>query len=119
MSESELKPCDHCGCATIQEWVEGVWRNIRCAECGLGLRYLAGLDIVAAWNRRVDPNPWRYPSRCELPEKARWYEVTFLRSKTVGRATWTGRNWYLNGISVGVYAWRELPEPAPELEDGK
>ncbi len=65
---SDLKPCAHCGSDNVTQYRDNEWRFVQCQGCGLMLRYHVSVkeSIVAAWNRRVDPNPWRYPERGEL-----------------------------------------------------
>ena len=84
--------------------------------------YEAELAALREENERLrqDANPWRYPSRGELPERDCAYEVT-LGNDTVERLRWTGSDWIdRNGWVTGyVRAFRELPEPAPVLEEDK
>lgn len=77
-----------------------------------------------------DPNPWRYPSRGELPEKAGLYDVSgdFWgdQPQFIAGLFWTGEYWYWSETSDTneeedlnrvVYAWRESTIPAPRLEE--
>ena len=75
---------------------------------------------VEQWNERHDPNLWRYPSRGEFAKTGKWYLVTTESGEVriekkrcnFGQEWWDGTEW------IRVRAWREIPEPAPELEDG-
>lgn len=68
-------------------------------------------------------NPWRYPSRGELPRAERIYEVTTTIS---GKAEVVSCQWVkmrfreaASGYRYPAHtirAWRELSEPAPKLE---
>ena len=77
-----------------------------------------------AWDASLElSNPWRYPSRGELPEKQGYY-LCCWKGGAVGEAFWDGAGWHdYSDESYGreqtdrIYAWRELPEPAPVLED--
>ena len=77
-------------------------------------------ETVTTIHALNDYRPWRYPSRGELPERRCAYEVT-LGNDTVERLRWTGSDWIdRNGWVTGyVRAFRELPEPAPVLEEDK
>lgn len=76
------------------------------------------IDFLRTDSQRHDPNPWRYPSRGELPPKRAFYLCTvyewFSRKRRCEIIRWTSSRWLTSSI---VAAWRELPEPAPELEE--
>ncbi len=64
-------------------------------------------------------NPWRYPAKGELPERDDFYVVTCGKS-TVEICYWSAGLWHGKAWEESdVRAWRELPEPAPELEEEK
>lgn len=67
--------------------------------------------------RLVFANPWRYPSRGELPEKRGFYLVT-TDFNTVEQFLWDQGAFFVLPVELmSVRAWRELPDPAPELEE--
>lgn len=65
-------------------------------------------------------NLWRYPSRGELPGIDGFYLVTVVNPVTRERRATVGlyRDRFVDTDATAwdyVIAWRELPEPAPEL----
>ena len=96
---SALKPCKSHG--NIE------WRkHWGCPEC-----------LREEDERLVFANPWRYPSRGELPEKRGFYLVT-TDFNTVEQFLWDQGAFFVLPVELmSVRAWRELPDPAPELEE--
>lgn len=86
-----------------------------------GMRSASPEELVTIAAALNDYRPWRYPSRGELPNNRRIIEVSV--NKIVTWAYFDGTIWRLwpGDALVNVYAWRELPEPAPviETEDGR
>ena len=135
MAENEeLKPCPFCGYQTIHVLQGSTfrWRYARCGGCeacagevriqtsGEGTQeeweQEARIQAIKEWNTRAEANPWRYPSRGELPDKRRRsYEVSvsFDGAANVWHSRWDGKRFDLGAV---VYAWREMAEPAPPLE---
>lgn len=65
-----------------------------------------------------DYRPWRYPSRGEFAETGKWYLVTTDSGEVVMAEAEDGLKWWdENEYPLHIRAWRELPEPAPALED--
>lgn len=80
-----------------------------------GKRKELGNLITAALN---DYRPWRYPSRGEFAETGKWYLVTTDSGEVVMAEAEDGLKWWdENEYPLHIRAWRELPEPAPALED--
>lgn len=69
-------------------------------------------------------NPWRYPSRGELPDVEGYYLCSLMvgdiRYHRTFEAYWDGEIWddeADQNPSLTPYAWCELPAPAPVLEE--
>ena len=75
------------------------------------------VTVAAALN---DYRPWRYPSRREWPTQTGEYEVTTLQGMVV-KLRFNGRAKFVDviGTLYDVRAWRELPAPAPVIEEEK
>lgn len=71
-------------------------------------------------------NPWRYVERDGNPETPGKYEVSAVFGDVPDRADlyWSGEYWWWSEVPTTdeedltefVYAWHEMPEPAPPLE---
>lgn len=70
------------------------------------------VTVAAALN---EYNPWCYPAKGELPERDNFYVVTCGKS-AIEICYWCEGKWHGKAWEESdVRAWRELPEPAPEL----
>lgn len=83
------------------------------------------VTIAAALN---DYRPWRYPNRGEFPKGDNyWVEVSFaeyddgITLSYIDHLVWKDGGFYEeNGTCrPDVYAFRELPDPAPVIEEEK
>ena len=93
---------------TPEEWLEKAKADAEKAK----------VDAIAEWNKRHDPNPWRYVARDGNPTEKGEYLVAVrggnVHGPLVWRDLWEGRTWWLSGF--GVYAYREMPD-APPMEE--
>lgn len=139
----EAKSCPFCGFVGV-DICHGTtfrWRYAQCNACearagevriqtsGSGTReeweQEARIQAIKEWNTRAEVNPWRYVGRDGTPETPGTYEVSAIFGDVRDRADmyWSGERWCwseilstVNEVSELVYAWHELPEPAPPLE---
>lgn len=55
MTADELKPCPFCNSSVLNQSKDGEYWIIQCAQCGAEVAHTRHHKLVAAWNRRAEP----------------------------------------------------------------
>lgn len=86
-----LKPCPFCGgnavmirCGLTKDWLVTCETEDCCGanefqdeQGGASGGRNCEANAISAWNTRYEPNPWKYPSRGELPSSEGYYVCSF------------------------------------------